>query len=46
VLHLQRAVYLRRRQAHLHHEAREIAGLPLGRSRREESVTYKRPADF
>ena len=24
-------LYVRRRQAHLHHEAREIAGLPLGR---------------
>ena len=45
MLYLQRALYVRRRQAHLHHEAREIAGLPLGRSRREESVTYRRPKD-
>jgi uncharacterized hydrophobic protein (TIGR00271 family) len=45
VLFLQRTLYLKRRQAHLHHEAREIAGLPLGRSRREASATYKRPSD-
>ncbi len=34
-LYLQRRLYLRRRRAHLHHEAREAAGLPLGRSRRD-----------
>jgi uncharacterized hydrophobic protein (TIGR00271 family) len=45
VLYLQRSLYVRRRRAHLHHEAREIAGLPLGYSRREGSATYKRPAD-
>ncbi|MGH2953601.1 MAG: DUF389 domain-containing protein [Solirubrobacterales bacterium] len=33
-LYLQRRLYVRRRRAHLHHEAREAAGLPLGRSRR------------
>jgi uncharacterized hydrophobic protein (TIGR00271 family) len=45
VLFIQRRLYLRRRREHLHHEAREAAGLPLGRSRREGSVTYKRPSD-
>ena len=45
VLYIQRRLYVRRRRAHLHDEAREIAGLPLGRSRREGSVTYKRPSD-
>ena len=33
-LYLQRLLYVRRRRAHLHHEAREHAGLPLGESRR------------
>ena len=33
-LYVQRLLYLRRRRAHLHHEAREAAGLPIGRSRR------------
>jgi uncharacterized hydrophobic protein (TIGR00271 family) len=42
-LYLQRRLYLRRRVAHLHHEARESAGLPLGRSRRLGSATYQRP---
>jgi uncharacterized hydrophobic protein (TIGR00271 family) len=42
-LYLQRRLYLRRRVAHLHHEAREVAGLPLGRSRRVGSATYQRP---
>jgi uncharacterized hydrophobic protein (TIGR00271 family) len=32
-LYLQRRIYLRRRIAHLEHEAREAAGLPMGRSR-------------
>ena len=45
VLFIQRRLYVRRRRAHLDHEAREIAGLPLGRSRHEGSATYKRPAD-
>jgi uncharacterized hydrophobic protein (TIGR00271 family) len=34
-LYVQRTLYARRRRAHLHEEAREIAGLPIGRSRRE-----------
>jgi uncharacterized hydrophobic protein (TIGR00271 family) len=33
-LFIQRRLYVRRRRAHLEHEAREVAGLPLGRSRR------------
>jgi uncharacterized membrane protein len=33
-LYVQRRLYLRRRRAHLRHEAREAAGLPIGRSRR------------
>ena len=43
-LFLQRRLYLRRRVAHLHSPSREAAGLPMGRSRREGSATYKRPA--
>jgi uncharacterized hydrophobic protein (TIGR00271 family) len=35
-LFIQRKLYQRRRRAHLHHEAREIAGLPIGMSRREQ----------
>ena len=42
-LYVQRRLYLRRRKKHLHHEAREAAGLPLGRSRRAGSATYERP---
>ncbi len=42
-LYIQRRLYLRRRVAHLHDEAREAAGLPLGRSRRVGSATYKSP---
>jgi uncharacterized hydrophobic protein (TIGR00271 family) len=42
-LFLQRRLYLRRRVAHLHDEARAAAGLPLGRSRRVGSATYKSP---
>jgi uncharacterized hydrophobic protein (TIGR00271 family) len=34
-LFIQRRLYQRRRIAHLHDEAREAAGLPLGQSRRE-----------
>ena len=44
-LYLQRRLYIRRRREHLHHGAREAAGLPLGRSRREGSATYERPGD-
>jgi uncharacterized membrane protein len=32
-LYVQRLLYVRRRRAHLYHEAREIAGLPKGHSR-------------
>jgi uncharacterized hydrophobic protein (TIGR00271 family) len=46
VLYLQRRLYVKRRRAHLHHAAREAAGLPLGRSRREGSATYKRPDEI
>jgi uncharacterized hydrophobic protein (TIGR00271 family) len=42
-LFIQRRLYLRRRVAHLHDEAREAAGLPLGHSRRVGSATYKSP---
>jgi uncharacterized hydrophobic protein (TIGR00271 family) len=42
-LYIQRLLYIRRRRAHLNVEAREIAGLPLGRSRREGSATYRAP---
>lgn len=43
-LYLQRRLYIRRRRAHLHHSAREAAGLPIGRSRRE-AVARKPHAD-
>jgi uncharacterized hydrophobic protein (TIGR00271 family) len=33
-LFVQRRLYMRRRRAHLEHAAREMAGLPIGRSRR------------
>jgi uncharacterized hydrophobic protein (TIGR00271 family) len=46
VLFIQRRFYVRRRRAHLSDKAREAAGLPLGRSRREGSVTYKRPDEI
>lgn len=42
-LWVQRRLYLRRRHDRLHHKARTAAGLPIGRSRREGSATYKRP---
>jgi uncharacterized hydrophobic protein (TIGR00271 family) len=42
-LYFQRRLYLRRRVAHLHDEARVAAGLPIGRSRRVGSATYKSP---
>jgi uncharacterized hydrophobic protein (TIGR00271 family) len=44
-LFVQRVAYVRRRRAHLLHEAREVAGLPIGRSRRVGSTTYERPPD-
>jgi uncharacterized hydrophobic protein (TIGR00271 family) len=34
-LFIQRKIYQRRRVAHLHEEAREVAGLPMGQSRRQ-----------
>jgi uncharacterized hydrophobic protein (TIGR00271 family) len=37
-LYIQRKLYQRRRRAHLKHEAREAAGLPVGRSRRQAEV--------
>jgi uncharacterized hydrophobic protein (TIGR00271 family) len=40
-LYLQRLLYQRRRRAHLHHKAREHAGLPLGHSRR--AGAYRSP---
>jgi uncharacterized hydrophobic protein (TIGR00271 family) len=42
-LFIQRRIYLRRRVAHLHDEARVAAGLPIGRSRRVGGATYKSP---
>ena len=42
-LFIQRRLYLRRRVAHLHDEARVAGGLPLGRSRRVGSASYKTP---
>jgi hypothetical protein len=35
-LFVQRRLYQRRRVAHLHDEARELAGLPIGESRRRK----------
>ena len=32
-LYIQRRVYVSRRRRHLHHEAREAAGLPIGQTR-------------
>ncbi len=34
ILFIQRKLYQRRRREHLHHDAREAAGLPVGRSRK------------
>ncbi|MGZ8475906.1 MAG: DUF389 domain-containing protein [Candidatus Limnocylindria bacterium] len=42
-LFIQRRLYLRRRVAHLQHESRAAGGLPIGRSRRVGSATYKTP---
>jgi uncharacterized hydrophobic protein (TIGR00271 family) len=42
-LYVQRRLYLTRRRAHLHDEAREVAGLPVGRSRRAGSATNEKP---
>ena len=35
-LFVQRRLYQRRRRAHLNDESRELAGLPVGRSRQEK----------
>jgi uncharacterized hydrophobic protein (TIGR00271 family) len=35
-LYVQRKIYQRRRRAHLHDQAREAGGLPMGRSRHEK----------
>jgi uncharacterized hydrophobic protein (TIGR00271 family) len=40
-LFVQRRVYVRRRRAHLEHEARGVAGLPIGRSRRQATLASK-----
>jgi hypothetical protein len=37
-LFIQRKLYQRRRLAHLQDEAREVAGLPVGRSRRTKQA--------
>jgi uncharacterized hydrophobic protein (TIGR00271 family) len=42
-LFVQRKLYVRRRREHLQDEAREKAGLPLGRSRRVGSASYRQP---
>jgi uncharacterized hydrophobic protein (TIGR00271 family) len=42
-LYLQRRLYRRRRVEHLHAEAREAAGLPLGRSRRAKPPPARGP---
>jgi uncharacterized hydrophobic protein (TIGR00271 family) len=42
-LYLQRWLYRRRRVRHLRHEAREAAGLPMGRSRRDRAAGAKEP---
>ena len=35
-LFIQRKLYQRRRRAHLHDQAREAGGLPVGRSRHDK----------
>jgi uncharacterized hydrophobic protein (TIGR00271 family) len=42
-LYLQRWLYQRRRVRHLRHEAREAAGLPMGRSRRDHAAGAEEP---
>jgi uncharacterized hydrophobic protein (TIGR00271 family) len=44
-LYVQRLIYVRRRRAHLHDTAREAAGLPLGRSRKDKDSSYRRPGE-
>ena len=43
-LFLQRRLYMRRRVKHLHDEARGMAGLPVGESRRAKSASGTRAA--
>jgi uncharacterized hydrophobic protein (TIGR00271 family) len=43
-LFIQRRIYQRRRRAHLHDEAREAGGLPLGQSRRAKPATQPKGA--
>ena len=42
-LYVQRRIYVRRRRQHLSDDAREKAGLPLGRSRRVGGANYQAP---
>jgi uncharacterized hydrophobic protein (TIGR00271 family) len=42
-LYVQRLFYVRRRRRHLFEEAREAAGLPMGRSRREKTAHGQEP---
>jgi hypothetical protein len=44
-LYMQRRLYVRRRRAHLEHAAREAAGLPLGYSRHDDTVTTPAPKE-
>jgi uncharacterized hydrophobic protein (TIGR00271 family) len=44
-LYMQRRLYVRRRRAHLEHEARGAAGLPLGYSRRDDTITTPAPKE-
>jgi uncharacterized membrane protein len=44
-LFIQRRLYQRRRRAHLHDAARELAGLPVGSSRRQMRVGRASPPD-
>jgi uncharacterized hydrophobic protein (TIGR00271 family) len=41
-LFIQRKLYQRRRRAHLHDEAREAAGLPIGQSRRATELARRK----
>jgi uncharacterized hydrophobic protein (TIGR00271 family) len=43
-LYVQRLLYVRRRRRHLRDQAREIAGLPVGRSRRGRAEAEHEPA--
>jgi uncharacterized hydrophobic protein (TIGR00271 family) len=44
-LYVQRLLYVRRRRRRLHHEAREIAGLPVGQSRQATMGSGRPEAD-